>query len=778
MTMRDREQDWYVGGLAQFWALMAVGMVAAVAFMLFVMPSSVWAYATIEGPPTFSSAPGLPDGRVYEQVSPTDTNGNEAGATTNQYDEFAMRAHYALAAPEGNSVLFQATGAIGEAPDGYGPFYVASRSSSGWRTRAVLPRVQEEPAEKFIVTPTPLVGYIDPSQDLSHVMFSAEEVFSYPLKASCEYSQLYFSGPNPFEPATWLERPEISDPIENCSIGGGSGVPVGGTPNFSTVYFTVPGTLLPEDAERAPHTNGNEVVEAWGFYEDREGVLREAGVLPGGGVSPFGAVPAASGRGKALAGNQVSEDGERAFFVSPDPTSCEQNGGTNDCTTDPSELYVRENGEKTLLISRDKLLPTVDGLPVGAPSGVYPMSNPTQQVAEGDGGRSDSYVFASPDGSQAFFQSGDALTEEAQKLAPGSEPKTYDFNLETGVLTYLPGVEGQIVAVDKDGSSLAFVRPEAGGRSAELDLWSGPGAGSVTPVVQLPGLPSTGGDEVAPAVYVSDASLSNDGSALVFTTATGLSPSFNSGGLQQVYRYEAGSNELACVSCAPAGVTAEPASSSPLNLSEEGGEIRNSIGEVYGMVNERGISADGDRVFFQTRAQLVPQDTSSATPTLAYNGIYEPQGMNVYEWENGVVYLISGGKSERSSFYLDSGENGEDVFFATTEALTAGHTDGGYAVYDARIPHPGDNPPAAAVPCEGSVCQGPPRVQSPLSAPASATFSGLGNSLSESAVATTVTKKTTTRITCKKGLIKKKSKCVKSQTKKKARKVSSDRKVR
>jgi len=83
-------------------------------------------------------------------------------------------------------------------------------------------------------------------------------------------------------------------------------------------------------------------------------------------------------------------------------------------------------------------------------------------------------------------------------------------------------------------------------------------------------------------------------------------------------------------------------------------------------------------------------------------------------------------------------------------------------VYDARVPHPGDNPPAAAVPCEGSVCQGPPNVPSPLTPPASATFSGLGNPAPEPAATPPPPKKTTTKtVKCKKGFVKKKSKCIK-----------------
>ena len=89
-------------------------------------------------------------------------------------------------------------------------------------------------------------------------------------------------------------------------------------------------------------------------------MLSEAGVLPDGSLDQFGAVPAASLHGRAITGNQVSADGLRAFFVSPDPASC---GNGNDCAVDPPELYVRENGEKTVLVSQDTLLPQVNGLP-------------------------------------------------------------------------------------------------------------------------------------------------------------------------------------------------------------------------------------------------------------------------------------------------------------------------------------------------------------------------------------------------------------------------------
>jgi hypothetical protein len=707
---------------------------------LLVVPATAGAYATIEGPPIFSSAPGLPDGRVYEQVSPADKNGNEAGAT-NGLDPAGGEEHYAAAAADGNSVLFEGTGPMGEVATAINPFFIAvkHKGAAGWSTHGITPAPQP--------TATPIgtlakLQLVDPSADLSHVTFlsAAKGTYASPPNAPCGGSQLYLSGSDPFMPATWLERPEIEEPIEEC-FGNNSVTPAGGTPNFSTVYFGYAGTLLPEDASRAPHIHPQPGggIEAWGFYEDREGSLREAGVLPDGGLDQFGALPL------------VGVEGSRAFFVSPDPGSCEP-AGHNDCTTDPPELYVRENGEKTLLISQDTLLPDVDGLPAAAPS-------------NNSEGSATSFLSASPDGSQVFFQSEDQLTSDAPEGPPGNtSAKTYDFDVDTGTLTYLPDVVGQIVATDADGSSFAFVRPAAGPVPTELDLWSaGPGGGSVTPVTQLPGPPRSGGGR---ASFVSEGRMSSDGGVLVFVTATILPDGFNSGGVEQIYHYDASANTLGCVSCPPHGVTPTGnAAMSPMLRGDDETPYRSR-----GTVGERGISADGSRVFFDTPDPLVPQDTNTTSKVEQRDGIEERLGRDVYEWENGVVYLISGGKSPDNSDFLDNSKSGDDVFFATTESLVPGDTDGGYDVYDVRVPHPGDNPPPAAVPCEGSVCQGPPNVPSPLTPPASATFSGLGNPAASEPEALPAAKpKPKAKATkCRQGYAKKKSKCVK-QTKAKKR---------
>jgi hypothetical protein len=725
------------------------------------LPASARADATIAPPNVYSTASGLPDGRVYEQVSPADKNGNEAGAgTTLILRSAGALYHYSVAAADGNAVLFEGTGPMGESTAGYDAWFVAQRSASGWSTRSVMPRAQKPTPSEGTMNLQPSALY--PSLDLSHYMFNTSPLTEQRCSLEREGSELYLDGLEPSVLPTELTRPEITNPVVSC-YNEKNGGPVGGTPDFSTVYFTTLDTLLPEDASRAPGANG--------FYEYSDGVLSEAGVLPDGSLSPFGAVPAASGTGRDVNDHQVSTDGTRAFFVSLSPTVP---GCSSSCTPGPPELYVRENGERTVLVSRDTLLPDSEGLPAAAPDGAIGFADTTLQFNEKFG---TSFVYASPDGSQAFFESEDQLTGAAPEGPPGNTaPKMYDFDVNTGSLTYLPGVVGEIAASNTDGSSSVFVSPEASASQAELELWSeGPAGGTVTPITQMTGKVFLHGSTLAgPDVPV--ARMSTDGSVVVFMTSQHLPGGFNSGtGLEQIYRYDVPTNTLSCVSCAPAGVTpTSNAEMSPLKA-HEGGST-----EDTGLLDERGMSSNGDRIFFDTADPLVPQAVNTGSSVVHREAI-EPQGRNVYEWENGTVYLISSGKSPENSYFLENSEDGSDVFFATSEGLVPGDTDGAYDVYDARIPHPGDSSPPAAVPCEGSVCQGPQRVPTRLGPPASATFSGLGNIAPEPAAKPAVKPKPKSKpAKCRNGFRRdeKKNKCVKNKAKKvKAKKASNERRV-
>jgi hypothetical protein len=199
----------------------------------------------------------------------------------------------------------------------------------------------------------------------------------------------------------------------------------------------------------------------------------------------------------------------------------------------------------------------------------------------------------------------------------------------------------------------------------------------------------------------------------LFKTNAQIPGGFNDGnGFEQIYRYAVSSKELDCISCPPTPVA--PSGDTHISYdSREPGKSNGGDAVPVTTIETRGMSADGTRVFFDTPDPLVTRDTNGKS--------------DVYEWEDGKIYLISSGSSNEGSFFLDSSESGGDAFFATAEGVVPGDSDGAYDVYDARIPRPGDDPPPSAVPCKGSVCQGPPSVPVLLGAPASESFSGAGN---------------------------------------------------
>jgi hypothetical protein len=705
---------------------------------LLLLPATVGAYATL-APGPVPGATGLPEGRVYEEVSPPNKLGNEAGGPDNLFYPMMM------ATADGNGILYSSNGPIGNSATGVQSWTVAKRTGTGdWENTGVMPLGLGEQGFK-----TTYPDELEVSPDLSKVVFhgATDEASYVPNETSFEPGRFPGAGaPDIFthdigsQSTEWLGWPAIANPLPDNTAGQPSsgefssvgGALAGGSPDLSTVYFNFWGTLTPEDnspnaalgnisrAEVLSHRLGTFGGDP-GFYEWHEGRLTSAGVLPDGSVDPYGAVSAASATvpngfyGETLQ-NEVSENGDRAFFVSPAPFS-----GSGRAP----ELYVRETAadgtQRTVLVSRDTLLPDVNGLPASAPTG--PLLIHPEPLRH-------SYMYASPDGSRAFFVSADALTSAAPNDASG---KFYEFDLDTETLTYLPGVAGptinphnpsgdQVLASTTNGSSFLFeklVGHEGSGTGtqmpSELDVSS---HGVVTPIVPLP----EKGEGITAGINF--ARTTTDGSAFIFQTTLPL-PGFNDGGTHfsgpfeepnsEVFRYEAATDKLSCLSCPPAGIT--PTCSGEFSS-------LNSVGiwEVFAWtLRNNGISADGSKVFFESPEPLVPQDT---------NGV-----MDAYEWENGKLYLLSTGKSEEPSYFGDNSANGDDVFISTAEGLAAGDTDGGYDVYDTRVPRPGDSPPAVAVPCAGDVCQGPPSVSQLLSSPASATFSGLGNSAPQTLVA-------------------------------------------
>jgi hypothetical protein len=100
--------------------------------------------------------------------------------------------------------------------------------------------------------------------------------------------------------------------------------------------------------------------------------------------------------------------------------------------------------------------------------------------------------------------------------------------------------------------------------------------------------------------------------------------------------------------------------------------------------------------------------------------------MDVYEWENDRIYLISSGQATNGSIFAGASSNGDDVFFMTTDHLAPQDIETSTQIYDARVDGGFPYRPFTTG-CNSGQCQGPQTPAPAFGVPASATFVGLGN---------------------------------------------------
>jgi hypothetical protein len=404
----------------------------------------------------------------------------------------------------------------------------------------------------------------------------------------------------------------------------------------------------------------------------------------------------------------------------------------------------------------------------------------TVEVSEPEGGGGPEYpaiyVGASEDGSKVFFLTKTDLTKEAVKLGL-HDLELYEYNTEApegerltrvsrGDLESGP-VEGRVIdvpAVSADGSAVYF--------NAEGNLTPGAHTGGLyrydtetgqtAYVAQPQGYPGVesgegGGTDPYGRWYedeTRDAVAGLDLEAPYYTTRDGQFLLFGA------YRYDAADGSVVCVMCNPNGSGPVPDASFvrsvPGNENPAGGPVR-------------GMSENGEYVFFDTAVPLVSQATNGK--------------LDVYEWRErkgslsheGTTSLISSGQSSSNDYFLGSsayvtrgGETveGGNIFFGTHSRLVPADKDEEGDLYDARIctaEEPCIQPAEGeTAQCEGSTCQTPPTLP-PVQAPSTLTFAGSGNLTTEPPPPPkkTVTKK----VKCAKAKKLSHGKCAKQKTK-------------
>jgi hypothetical protein len=280
------------------------------------------------------------------------------------------------------------------------------------------------------------------------------------------------------------------------------------------------------------------------------------------------------------------------------------------------------------------------------------------------------------------FQAAAADGSTAYLLAEGN---IFRYSAAAATLTPLTsggGVEG-VLGASADGTKTYYAKAGA------VFLRSGAGTSEIASSA-LPGnWPAATGT----------ARVTADGSRLLFLSAAELT-GYPSGGVTEAFLYGpppgGGAPVLVCVSCNPSG-------ESPIGSASVPGARPNGSGEgAFDAYKPRALSADGERVFFQSADSLVAQDTNKR--------------IDVYEWEaagegtcgrrDGCVQLISSGRDTETSYFLDADEAGGEAFFLTAASLDP-RDPGSYDVYVAREGG-GFAIPEAPVPCVADACQALP----------------------------------------------------------------------
>jgi len=190
--------------------------------------------------------------------------------------------------------------------------------------------------------------------------------------------------------------------------------------------------------------------------------------------------------------------------------------------------------------------------------------------------------------------------------------------------------------------------------------------------------------------HTADFQITPSGEFAAFATTKPLGE-YENAGYSEIYRYDASSEKLDCVSCNPSHAEASGAAS----------------------MAGRGLSLTLDgRVFFNSTDALVLQDADNRQDVYEWEpqgiGNCQPESPSFSKLSSDCVSLISSGAGQFASSLLGASSDGSDAYFFTRESLTPQVESGDLVkVYDARelggFPYsPPEVPCKAADECHGA----------------------------------------------------------------------------
>ncbi len=688
------------------------------------------AFRTLPSPPQT-----LPDGRVFEMVTPIDKEDAEVYIPSDLADIEDEATGYATdsaneVATNGDAVVYQGdpthNGGGESSGNGLGSAYLATRSpTGGWSQVSIQPPGRRSTHYQGFSSDLSIGVLASATEDIQyeeHQLPGPEAPRSYcdggeGLGRKCDRGDLYKHNlsEEDYQPL-FTATPERTPggfshviPQESSPARETNGAPVyaGGSSDMSQLLFEANDALLEGkgnlENELDADVNG-EIAEGRinnGYlYDWSMGGPSLVDVSPEGRVvraASFGAPHAQGVQNEVNApdlSHVISTDGSRVFWTALEGQA-------------PKALYVRENATKpqSPLNPQNECTILTDACTVQL-----------DKTVEGGGAR---FWTASSDGSKAFFTSKKGELYEYEVNPTVGQP---------GALAILtPGVEVQgVVGASGDGNYIYYVDGAyellmlhygTGGWEAPVliaTLSSHDGSGVEPFASSYQGVVGRQFGDWVPDLGTRTAEVTADGRGLVFLSnqslkAQGFPGGYRNDGQEEVYVFDAASRSLYCASCKQSG---EPGSSGVLPVSFNDSYMPTLISE------------DGNRVFFDSESALVSKDTNDV--------------LDVYEWEKegtgscgvgdgangGCVYLLSGGSSGEPSYLLGASLNGNDVFVITRARLTAEAQDELFKVFDARVE---GVIPLTPPQCTGTGCQGVPAAAPTFATPSSVTYNGIGN---------------------------------------------------
>ncbi|HEV7493176.1 hypothetical protein [Baekduia sp.] len=692
---------------------------------------------------------GLPDGRGYEMVTPTQKNGTLVGAAL-----FSLPPELSDDGSSLSLVATQCFAGAGSCPvfrGNIGTPFSFERTAGGWQPTSLAPSATQfdsstgvqlsseagaglfraptspggeddfyarRPDGSFVnigpstppaagTTPPDLIqpGVSAATADLSHLAWATDHpIWPFDATDASSSSAYQYAGIGNVQPLLLgvSGGPGSTDLISTC------GTFLGSSPNSTypgtmsvdgrTVYFT---------AQSQPNTGGQSTpcpggsganasipVPADTLYARVDGSLPTAHSVSISERSPLDCTTSACTSSTPAIAYFLgaSAEGSRAFFTSTQQL-------TDDASQDP--------------VAADQAGSTACARRITGPNGcnlyLYDFSRPAGHqlvdVSAGDSSGSGPQVQGmlgfSSDGSHAYFVAKGVLT--AAGNAQGQRARLGAENL---------------YVYDADSGQTAFIAALSD-NALDVQQWvnSGLQSANVTP----------------------------SGRFLVFTSHDQLTPDDSSTpAAAQVFRYDASTGELIRISIGDKGYNDNGNSSTTDcgqgNIcSEDASIVRPHVGRAGPARIDPTMSDDGSYVLFQSPLALTPGALDRAR--IADEAGSPVYALNVYAYHAGRVSLISDGRDTASGHLspcftasggisavclIGASTSGHDVFFSTADQLVPTDTDTQVDYYDARVGggFPYTPPPES---CSGDSCHGAAESQPTTPAAASVTFSGPGN---------------------------------------------------